>query len=329
MTPDSSSPQNRPSPDPSRHALVFAQLRRARIVLLLKAAALLGVVLLSLWLTGIFQPAVLYHGAQDLYKIVAKEGFPPDFSAWPSWVLVQLTERDQEKGGVFVVLGKGGHTWLFYAFHLDEDYGIWKYSARGALELGPVPQTLIMAISGTVLAVLMAFPLSFLAARNTTPHAGLYFITRAFFNVMRTIPELVKGVLLVAAVGFGLLPGALAMAFHSVGMVGKFFSEALEHVDERPVEAVRACGASKFQALWHGVLPQVLPHFVDITMYRWEYNIRCSMVLGFVGAGGIGADLYLNLRYMDYKKVTAIIIIVFCMVFVVDLLSAWLRKRFK
>jgi phosphonate transport system permease protein len=137
------------------------------------------------------------------------------------------------------------------------------------------------------------------------------------------------GIVFVAAVGFGALPGVLALGLHSVGMVGKFFAEAIEHVDEAPVEAIRATGATPMQVLYHAVLPQVLPQFADVAIYRWEYNFRASTVMGMVGAGGIGFELIGSLRILQYRQVCAIMLVILAMVTIVDLFSGHLRRKFK
>ncbi|ENJ8544524.1 phosphonate ABC transporter, permease protein PhnE, partial [Raoultella planticola] len=148
-------------------------------------------------------------------------------------------------------------------------------------------------------------------------------------NALRSVPELIMGIIFVAAVGFGALPGVLALGLHSVGMVSKFFAEAIEHVDEAPVEAARAAGATPMQVLLHAVLPQVTPQFADVAIYRWEYNFRASTVMGMVGAGGIGFELMGSLRIMQYQEVAAILLVILAMVTLVDAFSGVLRKRFK
>lgn len=134
------------------------------------------------------------------------------------------------------------------------------------------------------------------------------------------------GILFVAAVGFGALPGVLALGIHSTGMVGKFFAEAIEHVDPKPIEAARAAGATPLQVIWRAILPQVLPQMSDVTVYRWEYNFRASTVMGAVGAGGIGTDLMGSLRIMDYTQVSAILIVILACVTVVDAIGGALRR---
>lgn len=193
----------------------------------------------------------------------------------------------------------------------------------------PLLDTLAMSVAGTALAVIFSLPLGFLAARNTTPHPLVYQLARGLLNLLRSIPELILGIIFVAAVGFGALPGVLALGLHSIGMVGKFFSEAIEHADPAPIEAARAAGATPLQVLLHGVLPQVLPQLADTSIYRWEYNFRASTVMGMVGAGGIGFELMGSLRIMQYQDVSAILIVILAMVTLVDALSGYLRKRFK
>lgn len=195
--------------------------------------------------------------------------------------------------------------------------------------VGPIVDTLAMSVAGTALAVLLSLPIALLAASNTTPGAVVYRGSRVLLNLLRTVPELIMGILFVAAVGFGALPGVLALGLHSIGMVGKFFAEAIEHVDPRPIEAARSAGAGPFQVIWHAVLPQVLPQLSDITVYRWEYNFRASTVLGVVGAGGIGFQLISSLRLLDYQQVSAILIAILACVTLVDGLGALLRRRLK
>ena len=193
----------------------------------------------------------------------------------------------------------------------------------------PLLDTLAMSIAGTAIAVFFSIPLAFLAARNTSPHPIIFQVSRIILNALRSVPELIMGIIFVAAVGFGALPGVLALGLHSIGMVGKFFAEAIEHVDEAPVEAAKAAGASKMQVLYHAVLPQVMPQFADVSIYRWEYNFRASTVMGMVGAGGIGFELMGSLRIMQYQEVFAILLVILLMVTLVDTLSGYLRKAFK
>lgn len=203
------------------------------------------------------------------------------------------------------------------------DFGRWRSW------LMPLADTLAMSIAGTALAVVFSLPLALLAAPNTSPHPTIYSIVRTLLAFLRSVPEIILGVLFVAAVGFGALPGVLALALHSVGMVGKFYAEAIEHVDPKPLEAARAAGATPFQVITHAVLPQVLPQLTDVTIYRWEYHFRASAVLGIVGAGGIGFELMAALRLLAYDQVSAILISILACVVVVDGIGSYLRRSLK
>ena len=203
------------------------------------------------------------------------------------------------------------------------DFGRWRDW------VGPLVETLAMSIAGTALAVALSLPLGFLAARNTSPNKVIYQVSRVVLNTLRSIPELIMGIIFVAAVGFGMLPGVLALGLHSVGMVGKFFAEAIEHAHPAPIEATEASGATSMQVILHGVLPQVFPQFADVSMYRWEYNFRASTVMGMVGAGGIGTELVGSLRLLDYPQVSAVLLVILACVTVVDILSNMLRAKFR
>jgi len=195
--------------------------------------------------------------------------------------------------------------------------------------LRPLLDTLAMSIAGTALAIVISLPLALLAAPNTTPSPVVARLTRVMLSAMRSVPEIILGILFVAAVGFGALPGVLALALHSVGMVGKFYAEAIEHVDPKPLEAARAAGGNGYQVIVYAVLPQVIPQLADITIYRWEYHFRASAVLGIVGAGGIGFELMAALRLIKYDEVSAILLTILACVVVVDSIGSRLRKSLK
>lgn len=203
------------------------------------------------------------------------------------------------------------------------DFSRWKQWLK------PLVDTLAMSIAGTALSVCLSLPLALLAAPNTTPLPLVARLVRVVLAALRSVPEIILGILFVAAVGFGALPGVLALALHSVGMVGKFYAEAIEHVDPKPIEAARAAGGNGFQVITHAVLPQVLPQLTDITIYRWEYHFRASAVLGIVGAGGIGFELMAALRLIKYDEVSAILLTILACVVVVDSIGGALRKALK
>jgi phosphonate transport system permease protein len=192
---------------------------------------------------------------------------------------------------------------------------------------GPTLETIAMSIVGTSLAVAGAFPLGLLGARNITPHPTLYLAIRGLLNALRAVPELIMGIIFVAAVGFGVLPGILALGVHSIGMLGKFFAEAIEKVDPGPVEAVTATGAGRIQVILFGVLPQVSASLIDYSLYRWEYNFRASTVMGMVGAGGLGFQIVASLRILQYQDVLTCLAVVLAMVTVVDQVGDRIRAR--
>jgi phosphonate transport system permease protein len=191
--------------------------------------------------------------------------------------------------------------------------------------------TINIALIGTVVAAVFALPLSLLAARNLTQNSFLtrsfYFITRTFFNVDRGVDTLILALILVAAVGLGPFAGALAMAVHSVADLGKLYSEAIENADQGPIEALESAGAPGTSVVRWGLLPQVLPLFLSYTLYRFEINFRVSIVLGFVGAGGIGFLVNETMRGGGYPKAMTAIIVIVLVVNILDFISAAVRRR--
>jgi phosphonate transport system permease protein len=201
------------------------------------------------------------------------------------------------------------------------DFSRWQNWGR------PLLETLAMSIAGTVLAALFALPLGVLAARNIAP-AGLALASQCLLNMIRAIPDLVWGVLFVAAVGFGPLPGILALACHSTGMLGKFFAEIIEHIDPAPADALRSQGVSPLGILRFAVWPQILPRLVDVTVYRWEHNLRASTVLGVIGAGGIGLELITAFHLFEYREALALIIVMLGFVTAINAVGGRIRQRF-
>jgi phosphonate transport system permease protein len=192
--------------------------------------------------------------------------------------------------------------------------------------LGAILETVQMALAGTFLALLAAFPLGFLAARNLTPHRYVYYAARSALNLIRTIPDLALGLLFVAAVGLGAFAGTLALAVHTATVLGKLLSESAENIDEGVVEALRATGAGYSQILSFAVLPQILPDLISFTLYRLETNIRAASVLGLIGAGGIGYLMNTSFRTFRYQEAAAIVLVLIALVMIVDHLSSRLRK---
>jgi phosphonate transport system permease protein len=193
--------------------------------------------------------------------------------------------------------------------------------------LWPALETVDIAFFGTVVAVVLALPLAVLAARNTSPARPLYALARALIALARVVPDLVWALIFVTAVGLGPFPGALAVSVHSVGMLGRLFAETIEDMDMGPVEALTTTGAGRMAVFSHAVVPGVLPSLLGITLYRLDENIRSSLVLGFVGAGGIGFELLTAMNLFQYRTVSMLLVVTFIIVVAAERLSAALRRR--
>jgi phosphonate transport system permease protein len=192
----------------------------------------------------------------------------------------------------------------------------------------PLWETLNIATLGTLLGLLLAVPIAFLAARNTTPSAMLIRPVAMFIIVSsRSINSLIWALLLVAILGPGLLAGIIAIALRSIGFIGKLLYEAIEEIDADQVEAIQATGASTAQVMTWGVVPQVAPTLAGISMFRWDINIRESTVLGLVGAGGIGVKLEGALGTLAWPKVTTILLAIFVTVLVSEWVTAKVRQK--
>ncbi len=221
-----------------------------------------------------------------------------------------------------VELAEGGSTMGEYiSRYFPPNFSDWSSYLTDIIE------TIGMGIWGTLLAVIVAAPLSILASANLCP-VWIVQPTRRILDAMRAINEIVFALVFVVAVGLGPFAGVLALFVHTAGILGKLFSEAIENIEVGPIEGVRATGASKFQEILFGVIPQVIPLWISYALYRFESNVRSATVLGIVGAGGIGVSLYQSFRSFDYTKVCAILIILVLVVGVIDAASAWLRRRF-
>jgi phosphonate transport system permease protein len=187
-------------------------------------------------------------------------------------------------------------------------------------------ETLLMAVLGTALAAIASVPLAFLAARNTTPHPAVQATARAIITFCRAMPDLLFAVLFVRALGIGVLPGVLALALHSIGMLGKVFADAIEQTDPGPREAVRSTGVGYFRELLNAVVPQVVPSWIATFVYRIDINLRMSVVLGFVGAGGIGFALQDALRGLIYPRALGIVCVILVIIAGMELLAIAIRR---
>jgi phosphonate transport system permease protein len=187
--------------------------------------------------------------------------------------------------------------------------------------------TVHIAIWGTLLALVAAVPMGLLCASNVAPR-WIHQPVRRAMDACRAINEMVFAMLFIVAVGLGPFAGVLALAVHTTGTLAKLFSEAVEAIDPRPVEGIRATGAHKLVEVLYGVIPQVLPLWLSFTLYRFESNVRSASVVGMVGAGGIGVVLYEVIRGFQYAQTCAVLIILVLTVSLIDLASAALRKRY-
>lgn len=188
----------------------------------------------------------------------------------------------------------------------------------------PIWDTLNIATLGTALAIVMAVPVAFMAARNTTPSKAVIRPLALLVIVSsRSINSLIWALLLVSIIGPGLLAGTIAIGLRSIGFVAKLLYEAIEEIDPTQVEAVTATGASRWQVMAYGIVPQIAPAFAGITVFRWDINIRESTVLGLVGAGGIGLQLQSSLNILAWPQVTVILLAILATV----LLSEWVSAK--
>ncbi|MHB0976490.1 MAG: phosphonate ABC transporter, permease protein PhnE [Candidatus Aquicultorales bacterium] len=204
----------------------------------------------------------------------------------------------------------------------------------------PTIETLQMSVAGVILGAAVAFPLSFFATRTLgsgqTPGTSRavrwvlghlpYLAARNFLNFLRAVPELVWALVFISAVGLGPFAGVLALAVHSAGLLGKLYAEAMESIDLEPVEAVRSLGGNRVKATAYAVVPQAAPHFVSLTLYQWECNARTATILGFVGAGGVGQSIDIAMRLFQYNQLLTLMAVIFGIVFLVDNVSAAIRK---
>jgi phosphonate transport system permease protein len=196
------------------------------------------------------------------------------------------------------------------------DMAEWFWGWKGWLKL--LWQTLLIAYVGTVLGAVGGFLLCFVAAANLGKSGWLRFVTRRFLEFCRTVPEIVFALIFVIAFGLGPLPGVLAIAIHTMGAMGKLFSEVVENIDMKPVDGLTATGAGWWQTIRFAVVPQVLSNFASYSLLRFEINVRGASIMGFVGAGGIGQDLIEAIRKFYFTDVSAILLLIIAAVMLID-----------
>jgi len=188
-------------------------------------------------------------------------------------------------------------------------------------------ETFNMALLATIVGSTLALFFSFLAAKNTSPNSLVFFTIRRVLEFFRGVPEIIFAILFVWVLGIGPLAGIIAITLHTTGSLGKLFSEVHENSNNNPIEALKASGGNWLSEMKFGLLPQVLPNLISYVLLRFEINIRASTILGFVGAGGIGQELYLVINFNYYEEVSAIILLIILTVVSIDLFSGYLRKN--
>jgi phosphonate transport system permease protein len=187
--------------------------------------------------------------------------------------------------------------------------------------------TFSMGLLGTTISIPFALFLALLGSRTTSKNAVVYQLARAMMSFPRSVPSLVWGLIYVTAVGLGPFAGVLAIVTHNTGVMGKLWSEVMEETDQGPVEALRSAGASSAQTVTHAVLPSVVPQFTSLFLYRVDVNVRDSLTLGVIGAGGIGFYITQAIQEFQFNVMMTYVLMVMVMVIALDLLSTWLRGR--
>lgn len=273
-------------------------------------------------------------------RIVARgQGFAPRRRG-TLWWENQIGQRQQI--GSLVTDGQGRFAVAFVAPQVPGAHNLVRAevtAAAGPLRPSPtllvvfdrMVETVFLALMGTTLGVLFAVPLSFLGARNLVSHVpggrAVYALTRAGFNIARSIEALVLAIIFTVWVGLGPFAGVLALGVHSIAALGKLYSEAIEGVDRGPIDAITATGASPLQVVRYAVVPQIVPQFLAFTIYRWDINVRFSTVIGFVGGGGIGFVLQQYINLLQWRQAATALWMIALVVAALDYASAVARER--
>ena len=191
----------------------------------------------------------------------------------------------------------------------------------------PTLETVVMATLATILGLFLSIPVAWLGAANITPFGKTsYAVGRFLMTMSRSVHEIVWGLIFVSAVGLGALAGVLAMAVRSIGFISKTIAEAIEDVDPKPLEAIRAAGGTKFQVLWFAILPQIVPVFVGNIIFEWDINIRRSTIMGLVGAGGLGLVLFRQMAMSNYGGIAVVVLAVLALIVVGEVVSHYARR---
>lgn len=259
---------------------------------------------------------------QELARLAATERMPwYGWLAWSGLALVMAWAWHGAEIRPLDLVRDAGNMRTYAGDFFPPDFRDWRLYVREMVV------TLHIALWGTVLAIVAAVPMGLLSSSNIVP-AWVYQPVRRIMDACRATNEMVFAMLFIVAVGLGPFAGVLALFVHTTGTLAKLFSEAVEAIDPRPVEGIRATGAHRLAEIAYGVIPQVMPLWLSYCLYRFESNVRSASVVGMVGAGGIGVVLFEVIRGFQYAQTCAVLLILIVTVSLIDLLSSWLRQRF-
>ncbi|MGI8424237.1 MAG: phosphonate ABC transporter, permease protein PhnE [Chloroflexota bacterium] len=268
-------------------------------------------------------------------------------TGWPAGkaaeaFLVQASGAIPRSAGKFEVTPEGTINYAFYVpEYTPNSYGVsvsvttprfgFRPTQTLALCLRLMVETLFLALMGTTLSLIFTLPLSFLGAKNlmggSRVGGAVYYATRTLFNLLRSIEVVIVVTIMAVVVGIGSFAGVLAIVIHSIGALGKLYSEAIESIDNGPIEAISATGATPLQVVRYAVVPQIVPQFLSFTLYRLDINVRMSTIVGLVGGGGIGFILTQYINLLQWSQAGTAIWLIAIVVTGIDYFSAWLREK--
>lgn len=276
--------------------------RRTRITWLVGSLVFLALFTFSAWLGDFFKvtQVTLPDGSRD-WRWIIPAGIP--------------------RLGEFTSKTIPDLHWTTLGADFAEWFWRWKVWAKLLIE------TILIAFMATVFGVIGGFLLSFPAARNLAPNKWVMWICRRYLEFARTVPDLVWALIFVFCFSVGPMAGVLAIGLHATGALGKLYSEVNENIDMRPLEGVKAAGGTWFDQIRYGAVPQVLPNIISYTLLRFEINVRSSSIIGYVGAGGLGQEIREALSLQEYTDLSALFLIIFVTVMVIDFASEKLRHR--
>ena len=269
-----------------------------------------------------------------------KDPLGKEFRIWRKGEYLQVQTDDngafeaQITMPIFVIppsSGPGPHLHYLEA-RQTASVGAYKPSKELKLAVERMIETIFLGLMATLFGVVLAVPVSFLAARNLMSGSVVtltfYYVTRTILNIVRSIEPLIWAIIAVVWVGLGPFAGIIALSLHSIAALGKLYSESIEGIDPGPIEAIQATGANWLQTIMYAVVPQMIPPFVSFTIYRWDINVRMSTIIGAVGGGGIGFLLIQWIRLLDFRAAGIAVWFIAITVAVLDYISADIRQRF-